>query len=142
MNATLDSKGSTATLYERLGGHEGILTLIRPFYADIRQHTILGPIFNATISDWNAHLAKIAEFWARQTGGPSRYGGGFGAAHLSLGIGPEHFHHWLTLWEFNSRRNLAAAEAEAMIQLAHEFANRLRQLLKNRGWTGLGLGKV
>lgn len=128
---------ATPTLYDRLGGHEGILRLIRPFYADVRQHAVLGPIFNAQIHDWPAHLAKITEFWARQAGGPSRYGGGFGAAHLSLGIRPEHFSHWLGLWEFNSRRELAAPEAEAMIRLAHTFADRLRTLLGHRGWTGL-----
>ena len=35
-----------STLHERLGGHEGILKLIQPFYADVRQHAVLGPICN------------------------------------------------------------------------------------------------
>src|SRR4051812_15659873 len=39
------------SLYERLGGHVGILKLIKPFYADVRQHNILGPIFNSHITD-------------------------------------------------------------------------------------------
>lgn len=120
------------TLYERLGGHDGILNLIRPFYADVRQHAVLGPIFNGRIHDWPAHLAKIAEFWARQTGGPSRYGGGFGAAHLGLGIGPEHFRHWLDLWEFNCRRQLADREATPMIALAYEFGRRLQSIVAGR----------
>ena len=50
----------TRSLYERLGGHEGILKLIKPFYADVRQHELLGPIFNSHIQDWSAHLEKIA----------------------------------------------------------------------------------
>ncbi len=140
MNTSETTNDAAPTLYERLGGHDGILRLIRPFYADLRQHAVLGPIFNARIHDWPSHLAKITEFWARQTGGPSRYGGGFGAAHLSLGIGPEHFEHWLKLWSFNSQRQLPPAEAEAMMALAHTFAERLRTLVANRGWTGLGLG--
>lgn len=138
MNANDATGESAASLYDRLGGHKGILRLIRPFYADIRQHAVLGPIFNARIHDWPAHLAKITEFWARQTGGPSRYPGGFGPAHLSLEIGPEHFEHWLKLWAFNSQRQLPSAEAEAMIALAHTFADRLRFLVAHRGGSGLG----
>ncbi|MBM3844823.1 MAG: group III truncated hemoglobin [Verrucomicrobia bacterium] len=130
---------SVPSLYDRLGGHEGILALIQPFYADLRQHAILGPIFNARIQDWPAHLAKITEFWARQTGGPSRYGGGFGAAHLRLGIGPEHFDHWLSLWAFNCRRQLPPREADEMRVLAELFGERLRSLVTNRGWTSFGL---
>jgi len=62
----------TRSLYERIGGHEGILKLIKPFYADVRQHELLGPIFNAQVKDWSAHLEKIADFWALQAGGLSR----------------------------------------------------------------------
>jgi len=112
-------------LYERLGGHEGILKLIKPFYIDVRQHAVLGPIFNAHIQDWPAHLANITEFWALQTGGPSKYRGGFGAAHVSLGLQPEHFQHWLGLWEFNNVRRLASREAVEMTELAQEFGRRL-----------------
>ncbi|HYG23127.1 MAG TPA: group III truncated hemoglobin [Verrucomicrobiae bacterium] len=113
------------TLYARLGGHEGILKLITGFYADVRQDAVIGPIFNTHIPDWPAHLEKIADFWALQAGGPSRYRGGFGAAHLPLNLKPEHFEHWLRLWEFNNARSLPPWEAEQMNQLAHAFARRL-----------------
>jgi hemoglobin len=125
------------TLYERLGGHEGILRLITPFYTDVRQHAVLGPIFNAQIQDWPAHLANIAEFWARQTGGPSKYPGGFAAAHLPLGIQPSDFQHWLGLWEWNCRRHLAPAEADEMIALAHRIGGQLQKILSGR--TGLSI---
>jgi len=115
----------TRSLYERLGGHDGILKLIRSFYADVRQHAVIGPIFNAKIQDWPAHLEKIAEFWSLQTGGNSRYRGGFGAAHLRLELKPEHFQHWLNLWEYNNSRHLAEPEAREMNELAHEFGRRL-----------------
>lgn len=120
------------SLYERLGGHEGILKLIKPFYADIRQHTVLGPIFNAHIHDWPTHLDKIADFWALQTGGASRYRGSFGAAHVSLGIGAEHFQHWLALWKFNNARQLALPEASEMNALAQQLAERLSAITQGR----------
>jgi len=120
------------TLYERLGGHEGILKLIKAFYVDARQHAVLGPIFNSHIEDWPAHLDKIADFWALQTGGPTRYRGGFAGAHLSLGLEAEHFQHWLGLWEWNNGRHLAPREAQELNNIAHEMGRRLFTVTRNR----------
>ena len=60
------------SLYERLGGHDGLLKLLHYFYADVRQHRVLGPIFNAHIDDWPAHIAKIAEFLSARGRPPAR----------------------------------------------------------------------
>ena len=116
------------SLYERIGGHEGLAALLHHFYADVRQHAVIGPIFNARIQDWPVHLAIIENFWARQTGGPSNYGGGMGK-HLSLALEPEHFNHWLGLWEFNCRKHLPPAEASEMIALAHQIAGHLQRMV-------------
>ena len=123
---------SNKSLYERLGGHDGILKLIKPFYADVRQHNLLGPIFNAHIQDWSAHLEKIADFWALQAGGESRYQGGFARAHMSLGLQPEHFQNWLALWENNNARWLKPLEATEMNALAHELGRRLFAMTQGR----------
>ena len=120
------------SLYERLGGREGILKLIRPFYADVRQHAVLGPIFNAQIQDWPAHLEKIVDFWKLQTGGESRYRGGFAGAHMALSLELEHFEHWLALWEFNNARELPPREAKEMNDLAHRLAGRLFTVTRGR----------
>jgi hemoglobin len=117
------------SLYARLGDHAGLTRLLNSFYADVRQHAVLGPIFNERIHDWKAHIAKIAEFWARATGGPSFYVGQMPVQHLTLGLKPEHFAHWLELWDFNCRRHLAPTEAEEMSQLAHGIGARLRQIV-------------
>lgn len=119
-------------MYHRLGGHAGILKLLKPFYADVRQHEILGPIFNAHIQDWPAHLEKITEFWALQAGGESRYRGGFVRAHMSLGLQPGHFQSWLGLWEFNNARALAPREADEMNALAHELGRRLAAMTQGK----------
>lgn len=123
---------SNRSLYERLGGHDGILKLIKPFYADVRQHNLLGPIFNSHIQDWSAHLEKIADFWALQAGGESKYPGGFARAHMGLGLQPEHFQNWLALWEFNNARSLPPQEAAEMNALAHELGRRLFAMTQGR----------
>ncbi len=132
ISGSSSSTNQDASLYERLGGHAGILKLIKPFYADVRQHAVIGPIFNSHIQDWPAHLEKIADFWALQTGGPSPYRGGFAGAHMSLGLQAEHFQHWLGLWELNNARSLAPREAGEMNALARRFAGRLFTVTRAR----------
>lgn len=127
------------SLYERLGGRESILKLVKPFYVDIRQHAVLGPIFSAHIKDWPAHLEKIVDFWSLQTGGPSEYRGGFGAAHVSLGIEAEHFSHWLGLWEFNNARQLEPREAAELNALAQQLAGRLFAITQGRRSLVIGM---
>jgi len=123
---------SPLTLFARLGGHVGLAAFLKSFYADVRQHQVIGPIFNSRIQDWPSHLEKIGDFWALHTGGPSGYAGGFGRVHVPLGLTPEHFDHWLGLWELNCRRQLGAREAAEMMDLAHEFGRRLRALTAGR----------
>jgi len=128
MNRALEAD----SLYGQLGGHEGILAFIRPFYMDVRQHAVLGPIFNAHIDDWESHLAKITEFWALQTGGPSTYRGGFAGAHLRIGIQLEFFDHWLALWDFNCQRQLKPEVGEKMSAIAHELGRRLKRVVSSQ----------
>lgn len=125
------------SLYERIGGHDGLAKLLHHFYSDVRQHKIIGPVFNERIHDWTAHLATIENFWARQTGGPSTYGGGMGK-HLSLPLEPEFFGHWLSLWEFNCRNYLPAREASEMIALAHHIGGHLQRIVFGRAGIPIG----
>lgn len=129
---------SSPTVFEQIGGRAALLEFLRHFYADVRQDSVLGPVFDAHIHDWPAHLEKIADFWALQTGGPSRYPGGFGAAHLPHGLEEGHFRRWLLLWELNCRSRLSSAAAAWMIQRAHDLATNLRRLVAGRA--GLRIG--
>jgi hemoglobin len=117
------------SLYDRIGGQEGIARLLRHFYADVRQHQVIGPIFNERIKDWPAHLFKIGEFWARVTGGPSNYAGQMPAKHLSLDLDPRHFVAWLELWDANCLGYLEPREAQEMSALAHGIGQRLRSIV-------------
>ncbi|HEY3862808.1 MAG TPA: globin [Verrucomicrobiae bacterium] len=75
---------SNAPLFERLGGRPALLKLLAHFYKDVRQHRELGPIFEAQIKDWPAHIENIATFWTQVTGGPPGYGGGMPQQHIPL----------------------------------------------------------
>ena len=119
---------AAASLYERIGGHDGIALLLRRFYADVRQHRGIGPIFNARIDDWPAHLEKIAGFWSGLTGGPALYGGGMAARHIPLRLEEPHFEAWLDLWRRHCRAHLPAREAGEMILIAEGIGQRLRSI--------------
>lgn len=125
----MDQAYKQQCLYVRIGGRDGLAFLLRHFYSDVRQHALIGPIFNGEIQDWPAHLEKIGSFWARLTGGPSGYSGQMPAQHLSLGLDARHFSAWLQLWDFNCCRHLHQAEAEEMICLARGIGKRLKNII-------------
>ena len=128
----MESK-SHDSLYSRIGGRRGIETLIYYFYADVRQHGVLGPIFNATIGNWSEHLDVIADFWTQVTGGPPSYSGKMLRKHLELGLTPDHVTYWLELWEFNCHRRLPQREAAEMTALARQIGWRILNGLEGEG---------
>lgn len=117
-------------LYDRLGGRTGLLKLLKHFYADVRQHQLIGPVFMEHIHDWPAHLEVIADFWSGLTGGPAQYRGGMPIKHFPLGLTEAHFEAWLTLWKHNCRTQLPPREAEEMTVLANRIGVRLREILR------------
>jgi hemoglobin len=116
-------------LYYRIGEQEGLKRLLRHFYADVRQHALIGPVFNKQISDWPRHLETIGSFWAQLTGGPAGYAGRMPARHLNLGLEERHFQVWLQLWESHCAACLGRKEAREMITLAHDIGRRLKRII-------------
>ncbi|MDB6029189.1 MAG: globin [Verrucomicrobiales bacterium] len=117
---------NSASLFERLGGRPNLLRLLHHFYADVRQHRVIGPTFNAQIEDWPKHIEKIADFWSNATGGPVRYSGPMPLKHIPLGLKEEHFQAWLGLWEHNCRVWLSTECAVEMVEVAQNIGLRLR----------------
>ena len=121
--------GLYSPLYERIGGRTALLKLLRYFYADLRQHAEITPIFAANIEEWPTHLEKIADFWSGITGGPRLYAGGMPWKHVPLRSEERHFAALLGLWSRHCRAYLAPAEAEEMIAAAENIGQRLRQIV-------------
>jgi hemoglobin len=117
-------------LYQRIGGHEGILNLLRHFYADVRQDPLIGPVFNAQIKDWKEHLDIIASFWETLIGGPRTYAPPMPMKHFPLHLREEHFKRWLLLWQANCRAQLPTYLAREMIDLADHIGGKLRLILR------------
>ena len=116
-----------ASLFDRMGGRAPLLRLLNHFYADVRQHRVLGPVFESKIADWPAHIQKIADFWSNATGGPALYAGAMPGRHIPLGLEEGHFQAWLGLWEHNCRIWAPKGCAEELVTLAQNIGRRLRQ---------------
>jgi hemoglobin len=78
---------------------EAIRICVREFYGNARQDSLLGPIFNNTVEDWDVHLRVIANFWSKALLQTDRYNGSPFVLHRNLPIEVEHFERWLALFE-------------------------------------------
>lgn len=130
---TSEAKLGAESLYERVGGRDRLMLLLRRFYADVRQHDVIGPIFNQTIHDWTAHLEKIGDFWSNVTGGPIRYAGPMPFKHVPLGLDLQHFVAWLELWRRHCHAHIGGAEAEELIAAAESIGARIRWVIERHG---------
>jgi len=87
---------------------EDIFLLVTQFYEKVRVDKILGPFFNESIRDWDAHLELLTSFWetslfmTRKLN--KKYYGNPLDAHVKVdkqfnhSIDNLHFGIWLNLW--------------------------------------------
>lgn len=83
-----------------------LYVLVTAFYKKIRTHELLGPIFNAHITEeqWPAHLNKLTDFWVTALLGQTCFKGSPSQAHINVDknlnhtIDQIHFGKWLELW--------------------------------------------
>jgi hemoglobin len=73
--------------------------VVRRFYARIRAHAEMGPIFEARIDDWPLHIAHLVDFWSSVMLLTGRFKGTPIQRHLALpDLTPAHFRTWLALF--------------------------------------------
>jgi hemoglobin len=100
--------------------------LVTRFYAKVRRDPEIGPVFEAGIEDWEAHLEKLAGFWSSVMLTSGRYKGNPVAAHMKHGITPAMFTRWLQLWEETVRELFAPEAADALAAKAHRIGDSLK----------------
>lgn len=76
-----------------------IAALVDRFYASVRDDATIGPIFDARVEDWPAHLGQMNRFWQSILLGAGNFTGNPMMKHLAIPtIGQEHFQIWLRLF--------------------------------------------
>ncbi|MDB6176477.1 group III truncated hemoglobin [Paracoccus sp. Z330] len=97
------------------------------FYASVRRHEVLGPIFAAHVTDWPAHEAKIAGFWKKAILHEAGYDGNPMQVHMATGdVRGDHFAIWLALFDQTLDRALPGDTARGWSALAHRIGRGLR----------------
>lgn len=106
---------------------EEIARVVHEFYAVVRTHPGLGPVFNRHVKDWTAHEAKIIEFWRNAIMFERNYTGNPMKAHMEArDVKAQHFDVWLGLFDSVLRRELPPIPAHAWSILAHRIGRGLR----------------
>lgn len=99
--------------------------LVREFYVRARRDLLIGPIFERHVRDWDAHLARMCDFWSSVALMSGRYHGQPMAAHLPLPIDTPHFNRWLELFAATAQEVCAPAAVAHFIERAHRIADSL-----------------
>ncbi len=106
-----------------------ISLLVDQFYRRVRDHPMLGPIFDKKIGEnWDAHLLNMKAFWTSVALNAGDYSGKPVPKHVQLtDVRPAHFNIWLGLF----RRTLedTAPSPEVVIYFM-ERAERIAQSLQ------------
>ena len=101
--------------------------VVAMFYAAIRRHEVLGPIFAGHVTDWPEHEAKIAAFWRNAILREGGYDGNPMRVHMAAGdVRAAHFAPWLMLFDETLRRCLPEDSARAWSAFAHRIGAGLR----------------
>jgi len=120
-------------MLKQIENRKDVSLLVRNFYAKIRAHAFLGPIFNKAIAeeDWEAHLEKLTDFWETNLFGIPKFKGNPMQAHRNVdaaenhSIEMEHFGHWLQLWFSTIDEHFEGARADKAKQAARKMATGL-----------------
>ena len=99
--------------------------LVRTFYGRVRQHPVLGPIFDARIVDWEDHMHRLMAFWSSVVLASGAYGGTPMQKHLPLPVDGRHFDAWLRLFAETVRDICPEAQAALFMERALRIAESL-----------------
>ncbi len=114
--------------------------LVHAFYSRVSSYDVIGPVFERAVADWDAHLAKLCDFWSSVLLMSGRFKGTPMATHALLpDIPPGHFARWLELFQ-DTARSRCPSPAAALFIAKSEIIGQSLQLgiARTRGNPTLG----
>ena len=105
---------------------DSIATLVKAFYAKVRRDPQIGPVFEAAVEDWDAHLETLGAFWSSVMLTTGRYKGNPMAAHMKHPIEPAFFDRWLALWRETTHELFAPELAARFVDKAERIGESLK----------------
>ncbi len=110
---------------------EDVHKLVVSFYRKVRENKEIGYFFNNSISDWEAHLEKLTDFWESNLFFKSLYSGNPKQAHIRVDaennkeVDARHFGIWLNLWFETLNELFEGPLAERAKQNARKMSSHL-----------------
>ncbi len=107
------------TLWQQVGGTQTFETIVRRFYAGVREDPVLAPMYPQ--DDWDGSEWRLRAFLEQYWGGPTSYSEQRGhprlrMRHMPFAVTPEAKEHWLM--------HMHAALDEAELPPMHDAAFR------------------
>lgn len=109
---------------------KGFEDAIDHFYAAVRQDDVIGPVFIATVHDWDDHKRTMVNFWSRVVLGTERYNGMPLPPHVKLDLNEDHFERWLKLWNAACYDTMPEPLAEHVMARSRNMASHWTSALK------------
>jgi hemoglobin len=103
-----------------------ISELVRRFYQRASANENLSGIFEAVITDWDAHHRVVENFWSHALLNTDRYQGSPYPQHTRLPLRLEHFDIWLGLFRDTVREVLPTEAADRAIARAELMAESFK----------------
>src|SRR4051794_9884938 len=125
------TEGGAAPHADAEGGTEGLIRdVVAEFYRRARRDGRLGPVFELHVDDWEAHLARMTDFWSAALLRTGRYSGRPVERHRSIdGLGDGHFGRWLELFGATVRDLCSPREADAFLVRARRMRDAMSKVL-------------
>jgi hemoglobin len=110
----------------RTGIDEAMIeALVRAFYTRVRQDSLIGPVFESKVHDWEAHMERLCAFWSSVALMSGRYHGQPMPVHLPLPVDRPHFDRWLEIFAATARDICPPAAAAHFLDRASRIADSL-----------------
>lgn len=121
----------TARLMAETGlDEETLRSLVHRFYDRVRADEVLGPIFEARITDWGPHLERTVAFWSSVALMTGHYHGKPVPAHATLPVDWAHFERWLSLFRETARETCPPRGAAHVVEAAERIARSLHMAVQ------------
>ncbi len=122
-----DAQNTTAQQDEEAKARQIIEDSLEPalrcFYAKVKTDEMIGPVFEHTVHDWDAHIQIMVDYWSRALLGTTRYQGQPFAPHVPLKIGQAHFDRWLALWSEAAHETMPPGLADHVSKMAGNMSH-------------------
>lgn len=101
--------------------------LVAAFYVQVRNNAVIGPVFEAAITNWEEHLPTMYDFWEILLFAKRNYKGNpllkHAVLHKKYNLTQEHFKAWVELWEQTLDHFFAGPTCEHAKQKAEHISN-------------------